>query len=491
MSSIVINPTRRAENSIYLAFSVLVVASIQYGYAIVTEELNYEPNILVTVVAGSLFAAFLMYPAFEKRWLEKNLTSGVKKELGNMVDFPLLSMYLLGSYNIITQPIPNTSRVLIEKTQEALDGEDLAVSMWRLRSAILFILSIPFTWIIVRYYVSDSFILWLLPLALLALFGVVIKSSAIEYDKTSNTLSSLVQFHWFDELLTAVRRTEVTPDYDKRLIELQIEGLASNIYIADKTGPKSGGSGKHPAILKQEESKYPVIVRGFTQQVQQTREEKRKYNSLLAEECTLLRELATLREWPRFNSRFSVLRNHIISTGQNRLYGLKNTISLLWEQALISNNEQSISSLQFNKLRQLLCQTVHFGLVPSTLTNIVNLILKPNLKLMTDWSFSYNYYLIFDENIGRLDSMFRKYMHDKVKDRGWKPTPVDTEASENIDKERMYQESWVRDQEHGGARSVFAKDIGESGEFKIFQDVDENVILNPEPEAYDYDCLTP
>ena len=160
VSSIVINPTRRAENSIYLAFSALVVVSFQYGNAIITRQQNFEPNVLTTVVAGSLLAAFLMYSAFEKKWFEKILTESVKSELGNMVDFPLLSIYLLESYNIITQPIPKARDVLINKTQEILDGEELAVSMWRLRSAILFVLSIPLTATIACYYLNNLLILF-------------------------------------------------------------------------------------------------------------------------------------------------------------------------------------------------------------------------------------------------------------------------------------------------------------------------------------------
>ncbi len=492
MSSIVINPTRRAENSIYLAFSILAVVSLQYGYAICTEQSNYEPNILTIAVAGPLLAAFLMYPAFEKRWLEKRLTKRVEKELGKMVDFPLLSIYLLESYKIITQKVPKASEVLINKTQDVLDGEELSVSMWRLRAAILFILSIPFTGIVAYYYISDTLIRGLLLFAFIVLVEVIRRSSVIEYENTSNTLSSLVQFHWFDELLTTVRRTEVTPDYNKRIIDLQIEGLVANMYVARITKPKGigTGTGKPPVTLERERSKYPVTVKGFTQQVEPTRAETRKYNSLLAEECTLLRELTTLRDWPRFNSRFSVLRNHIIPTGQTSLNGLRHTIGMLWEPALLSGNEQGLYSQQFNKLRLLLCQTAHFGLIPSDLTSLVNFILKPSLKSMTDWSFSYEYYLRFGERTGRLDSMFRRYMHDKVKDRGWEPTPVDEEALEYLDKERMYQESWVEHQERERYGSNYDSYIRDNGKFKIFQDVDEDMIQNPELEPYDYDCPT-
>ncbi|MFW9844063.1 MAG: hypothetical protein ACFFEV_05785, partial [Candidatus Thorarchaeota archaeon] len=279
MSSVIVNPTRRAENSIYLVFSVLVIASLQYAIDIFNPVAGFQPDIIATGLLGSLLATFLMYPALEKRTLEYFLIKKVEEDLSKKAEFILNSVFLLESYRIVTQKIPEAETVLLTKTREVLDGEELTVPMWKLRAAIIFTLSLPFSGIVVFYYFRD--IVTLFSMLFVLLISIVLPSWT-EYQKTANTLSKLIQFHWFDELLTAVRRSEITADYNPTIIDLRVDGLAANIRAGKgiKSSEKVGYPvPKYQAPMVSLSETYvsrPVVVQGeIRQQSDRVREERR------------------------------------------------------------------------------------------------------------------------------------------------------------------------------------------------------------------------
>ena len=120
-----------------------------------------------------------------------------------------------------------------------------------------------------------------------------------------------------------------------------------------------------------------------------------------------------------------------------------------------------------------------YRLVPQEIQPLVDFILEPAIEKMVDWSFSYHYFLKSGLDNGYIRRMFLNYMKQQVRKYGYEPTPIDEQAEREIDMARMYHESWVEriENERYGIDDQRER-------FKIFRNIDENIIENPPKEEY-------
>ncbi|MHA2320743.1 MAG: hypothetical protein ACXACG_03715 [Candidatus Thorarchaeota archaeon] len=306
MSSIVVNPSRKAENSIYLAFSVIVVTFVLYLTAGLNTGPEFVPDLLIVAAASSLIAAALVYSSPDElilHWFLRRKDSD-EDAIVRVAKFHVLTQYLLGSYSIITRRVRPPKEEASDAVDAVLDGNDLDTEIWKLRGAFWFTLSLVPTGLIICSILLWSELCMVLAVILVLLGVAVVAPSIIHYGRTSQNISLLGQFQWFDELLTATRMTEITPTPTVSNLTMSLDGLSEAIYRGAR-----GAQEKQPKKIKD----VPVIVKPIVdeksispgdrressvsfsgkirEEIHVPRETRRKFNFLLAEEAAWLRQL--------------------------------------------------------------------------------------------------------------------------------------------------------------------------------------------------------
>lgn len=241
-----------------------MAASFQYLYGWFLNKPDYVPRIDVTIVGSALIAAGLMYPCPDKRLFHRLLSCRVANEHVSMTRFMLKAMFLLRFYRLETIEIPYVRCEWKARAEAELEGNDLSSAVWGLRGAFwLSIGLLPSGWILWAVLQYDpAAIVWIV-IGGGVVFALVSIPTGLEYSKIGNRLRVLATFHWFDEVLSAVRRSEVTPEDEK-------EDSSSN-----KT-PEARDSISQRVVQKTE---------GTQRKMRRTR------NALYAEECEYERDL--------------------------------------------------------------------------------------------------------------------------------------------------------------------------------------------------------
>lgn len=403
MSNIVVNPSRKAENSIYLVFSAVLVTFMYYLVAGLNTGTDFVPDFLVVMAISSIIASALVYASPDEElihWrLKKRNTS--KKTLKETSEFFIFTQYLLGSYVIITRRVQPPEKEVLGAIDAVLEGNDLDTEIWKLRGAFWLLLSLLPSGLIVCSILKWASICIFIAALIISVGILVLEPSIRQYKQTANYSRDLSQFHWFDEILTATRRTETTATKTVTELNLTLDGLSEAVYrgisgTKDKRPPEIENVPEIVKPIVDERSITPAdrkessvdLTGSISDNIQVSRETRRKYNALLAEEAIWLRELVQMCRWKLFSSRFQKLKSDIVLNAKLNQNNLPSSIIDEWSKCLIFNEIFH----SFSEIRRLASHMKNLGLIPDTDLVTINALLYPSEKDMKNPSISLAYY---------------------------------------------------------------------------------------------------
>lgn len=424
MSSIVINPSRKAENSIYLAFSVVIVTFLLYLAAGLNTGPEFVPDLLIVATASSLIGAALVYSSPDEsifHWLLKRKNSN-EKAIVKVARFHVFTQYLLGSYSIATRRVRPPKEEASDDIDAVLDEHDLDTEIWKLRGAFWLILSLIPAGLIICSILNWNYLCIGFAILLVSIGVAVIIPSFTQYKRTSQNLSLLSQFQWFDELLTATRMTEITPTPSVSKFSLSLNGLSEAIYrgIRGSQEKQPENVKDVPSIVKpivdkksispSDRRESSVSLNGtVSEEINASRETRRKFNFLLAEEAVWLRQLIQTGRWKLFSTRFQKLKSDIIEKARINQDALVDVFINEWLQCLKFN----IVFHSFSEFRRLLFHMTNLNLVPTSNSEIISALLFPEEEEMRKPAIAFAYYKqsvpAYDEALLKINEMFVDY----------------------------------------------------------------------------------
>jgi len=424
VSSIVVNPSRKAENSIYLVFSAVFVTFIFYLAEGLNTGTEFVPDLVVVLAISSLIASGLFYSSIDEivlHWRLKN-RSRQEKSVTKLAKFNILTQYLLGSYAIVTRRVRPPKDEVCDAVDSVLEGKDLDTEIWKLRGAFWLLLSLIPSGLIIcsilKWAATFVFIV-----ALIIIIGIAVIVPSIEqYKQTSQYVTALAQFQWFDELLTATRMTETTATKTVTNLNIALNGLSESIYRGVR-----GTQMEQPKLVKDvpeivrpiidkkpidqsDRREIPVSFRGtISEDIHVQRESKRKFNSLLAEEAIWLRQLVQMSRWKIFSIRFLKLKSDINANAKINQSSLLNNIINEWLKCM---NTGKISH-SFSELRRLTFHMNDLDILLDDDKAVIRALLKPDEKeiIVPIVAFAYFKFRIPDHAISsrKISAMFLSY----------------------------------------------------------------------------------
>lgn len=405
MSSIVVAPTRKAENSIYLAFSVVLVVFIQYAFAWAQGQdtgVGFVPDFALILTLSPIAAAALIYSSPDERAIHAFLKRRATRHEHEMEESVLLTMYALRLYRVTTWRLLNETFLVSHAKTTVLESGDLDSRIWRLRGAFWFVLSVPLSIAIVAsMYQWDSSILSLLIVVSMVVVTMVLYPSWCDYKESALFLTNLAEFHLLDRGLSIVRRWETSTERIGEQFRFSVQGLTETIYRgirAAKVVEKEENGNKVGKILKplvylsktggteRAESRISIEQKPAVG-VDQGAAETARFHDLVDEECEWLRELVRRESWAAFRMRFLDLRTQITGRGKIALGEIVIDLVKEWANAL----KVGTVTHAFAQLRALCYKMTQYALIPDGMVAVVEKLLRYHDSHMIDraWVFHY------------------------------------------------------------------------------------------------------
>ena len=452
MSSIVVAPTRRAENTIYLAFSAVVVIFIQYFGAWISGEdatLPFAPNLVIVGIIAPILSAALIYSVPDEWLLHKLLSRKIESSMLDSIAFFLLTTVALKLYKVRSERVRNPKSVFCEERDVVLEAGTLDTPIWRLRGAIWFFMSlwltVPMAISIVGFSTGSS--------TLMILVGFIVSIVVIHpswkwYIRTSQLLTNTLDFHWLDRLLTAARRSDIAADDPTASdIEVEVTGFTETIYRGIKAAEAVAEWGADkildvPEVAKphrqqtwNKNEEIPIRVKGRIVSREKSGIPEKALQDLLMGDVEWLRELLRRNSWSSFKIRFKELNGFILFRGEETLKRLVHLLLEEWKAAM-RNNEATFA---FTNLRRLCYYLKEYGLLPSEGKDTINEITKYQEEFIVNPNWAYQYY-----TKRMTESIYVKMMFEDL--------------ARHVVDDYQSEEGWQQYQSHVGADLAYLSD---------------------------------
>ena len=401
-SSIIAAPSHKTENSIYLAFSIVVVTFIQYFSAWIQGQdtgLDFIPNLALIIVLSPVIAAALVYSSPDEVFFHNLLYRKSAESNEDMERFMLLSMYALRLYRVSSWKLLSQSFLTSYAKTIVLESGDLDSRIWKLRGAFWFVISIPLSIsIVAAIYQWDPIIVILLTTISVAVIIMVGYPTWKSFQESVMIFTNLADFHLFDRGLAIVRRWEASTKQMRDSSVSSIDGLSETIYrgiqaskvqdseevekiLKPKTHfRKEGGTEEREVGIKLQQLPY----RG---ELQRTNDSE-KFHDVVNEECEWLRELIRRESWAAFGMRFSDLQMQIHRRGEIAIENVEEDLIKEWANTLASGSE----SHSFTQLRALCHRLSQYSLIPKDKDDVVDSLLRYHESHMVNRSWSFHYW---------------------------------------------------------------------------------------------------
>lgn len=428
MSSIVVAPTRRAENTIYLAFSAVLVIFIQYLGAWISgidTSPPFAPDLIIVGIIAPIISAALIYSVPDQWLVHNQLSRKIVTAMKIWAEYYLLSSAALQVYKIRSISVRNPKSVFHEERSIVLEGGTLDTPIWRLRGAFWFFISLWLTIPITISIVGLSAFTSIFIITIGIVVSIVVAYPSWKwYIHVSQVLTDSIEFHWLDRVITAARRSDVAIDTPpESRIEIDVKGFTEAIYRGIRGAEDAVESPPEhiidvPEVVKPSKrgtrhgDEKPVKVTGRISSSTKSEISDKALQDLITGEVEWLRELIRRTIWSSFRARFSELRRYLLLRGEASVKLIRDPILEEWRQSLRAKQ----ANHSFTNLRRLCYYLRGYDLIPSADQQTIDEIIEYEESFMVDPVWASNLY--FKRMTRRTDitGMFQLVASDHVDD---------------------------------------------------------------------------